>query len=95
MAADVPRKDGSFYSAVTVPATWGAGDDVGFVANRWKMVLQSGGPVEFSFDAGETLAGVLGPSGTLPMDVELETCASRVWFKGASAPTVSVWANIT
>lgn len=86
-----------FYADVTVPAAFdGAGQiaDVGFVANHWRFFLQSNGPVEYSFN-GVDVHGMLGPSGTRPMEVEDHVNCSRVWFRGASTPVVSVWASIS
>lgn len=82
----------NFYKDVTVPAAWGNSDDFGFVPRALKLTLQSGGPVEYSFDAGVTTAGILGPSATRPMTMEHTSGKSRIWFKGAAAPVVSVWA---
>lgn len=97
MAADQPLKSGSFYQEVTAPATFGgAGQiaDVGFVANHWKFFLKSGTSADISFD-GVNVHGTLGPSGTLPIELETFTPKSRVWIKGASNPVIAVHASIS
>lgn len=97
MAADQTLRGGSFYQEVTAPATFdGAGQiaDVGFVANHWKFYLKSGTAAEISFD-GQNVHGTLGPSGTLPVELETFTPKSRVWIRGASSPVVAVHASIS
>lgn len=59
------------------------GHDIGFTPRGYRIVLQSGGPMEYSFD-GTSDAGALGPSGTRPMDLQIPGGAkSKVWFKGS------------
>lgn len=59
------------------------GHDIGFTPRGYRIVLHSGGPVSYSFD-GVTDAGVLGPSGTRPMEVQIPGGAtSKVWIKGS------------
>lgn len=83
-----------FFDEITVVGSYAAdgGHDFGFVPLGYKLVLQSGGPIEYSFD-GATDHGSLGPSGTRPMEVQIEGggAKSRIWLKGAGSETVSVW----
>lgn len=82
-----------FYEEVVVAVSYAAdgGHDFGFVPTGYRLVLQDGGPVEYSFD-GVTDHGVLGPLGTLPVEIQAEGGKSRIWLKGAGAPSCSVWA---
>ena len=80
---------------VTVQATYALDASVngvhelGFTPLGYRVALQSGGPVQYSFD-GVTDAGALGPSGTRPMEIEIHGGAkSRVWFKGASSEVIN------
>jgi hypothetical protein len=84
-----------FYEEVTVAANFAAdgGRDFGFTATGVRFELQSGGPVDYSFD-GTTVHGTLGPSGTRVMINQLEggSFGSGVWLKGAATPVCSVQA---
>lgn len=80
---------------VTVQATYALDASVngahecGFTPLGYRVSLQSGGPVQYSFD-GVTDAGALGPSGTRPMEITIDGGAkSRVWFKGAGGEVVN------
>jgi hypothetical protein len=83
-----------FYEEVTVVATFAAdgGRDIGFVARQYKFVLQSGGPVDISFD-GSTVHGTLGPSGTRAMELITTTTHSRVWVQGAGSEVIGIGAD--
>lgn len=81
------------YSEETVPAAYDAGVDLGFVPRGVLLALHAGGPVDYSFDGGTTVAGTLGPAGTRPVEVKHGGGGSRIWFDSAAGgETVSVWA---
>jgi hypothetical protein len=81
------------YSEETVPAAYDAGVDLGFVPRGYLFHLHAGGPVDYSFDGGTTVAGRLGPAATRPVAVQAGGSGSRVWFDSAAGgETVSVWA---
>lgn len=84
----------NYFDEITVVGSFAAhgGEDVGFVPHGYKIVLQAGGPVDYSFN-GTDIHGTLGPSGTRPMEVQIDGGAkSRIWLKGTGSETVSVWA---
>jgi hypothetical protein len=83
----------AFHEKVTTVATYvlDGGRDIGFTPRSYRAVLESGGPVQYSFD-GVNDHGALGPSGTRPMEVDIPGGArSRVWFKG-SGEVIDFWA---
>lgn len=84
-----------YYQEIVTNSTYGtAGQyEFGFTARGIKLVLRSGGPMQFSFD-GSTDHGDLGPSGTRPMEFQLESgrLKSGIWLKAPSNEIVQVWA---
>lgn len=84
-----------FYEEVVTDSTYATHGpyQFGFTARGIKIVLRSGGPAQFSFD-GATDHGDLGPSGTRPMEIQMEggSFRSAVWLKAASNEVVQVWA---
>ena len=84
-----------FYEEVVCDSTYASHGPYhfGFTARNVKFVLRSGGPIQFSFD-GSTDHGELGPSGTRPMEIQMEggSFKSGVWLKATSNEIVQVWA---
>ena len=87
----------NYYEEITVKTTYAldGGHDFGFLAKGVRFELTSGaGPVTLSFD-GTNDHGILGPSGTRAMSVQLAPgrFGSRAYLASAAGgETVGVWA---
>ena len=84
-----------FYQEIVVNAVYATAGryNFGFTPRGYRIVVRSGGPIQWSWD-GSTDHGELGPSGTRPMEHQVEKGAAKsgIYLKGPSNEVVQVWA---